>query len=363
MSRTALAIGWFLPTKADGRHLTSGGLPRVGTFGAGERPASLEYLGQIARAADRCGFDHLMIASGFKDPWLIAAAMAGETRRLKFLLATRPGVEQPAFTVQKAATLQCLSDGRLQLHIVGGSSSVEQRSLGDFLGPDERYARSAEFIQALRSLWPNDGRPHHGRFYQNQPALSGGPRQPIPPFYLGGASALAEQIAAAQGDVYLMWGEPPEMIAERIERMRELAGHHRRTLLFGLRLHVFAEPTSEQAWRRVGQLVEEIPADAICSARRQLEAYESVGQQRQISLREGRTRANRDLEISANLWAGVGLVRGGAGTALVGSYAEIAERIEKYRALGVDSFTLSGYPHLEEALHVGEQLLPLLRRP
>lgn len=362
MKRMPLEVGWFLPTNGDGRHLTSSGLPRVGGFAQGERAPSLQYLGQIARAADRMGFDSLMIptASGFEDSWLMAAAMTGETRRLKFLVTTRPGIEQPAFAAQKAETLQLLSEGRLQLHIVGGSSSVEQRSLGDFLDHDERYARSAEFLLALRTLWNAQGK-HRGRYYQDDPLAASPPRAPLPRVYVGGASAAAQTVASAHGDVYLMWGEPPSMIAERIARMRELVAQHKRSLAFGLRLHVFTAPTAEQAWERVGQLIEEIPKDAITRARRELEAYESVGQQRQIGLHSGRSHTARELEISPNLWAGVGLVRGGAGTALVGSHAQIAERIAEYHALGVDSFTLSGYPHLEEALNVGENVLPLLR--
>lgn len=125
---------------------------------------------------------------------------------------------------------------------------------------------------------------------------------------------------------------------------------------------MFAAADSRQAWAHVGRLLDEIPRDAIERAQQQLAAYESVGQSRQISLTQGRAHGVRDLEVSPNLWAGVGLVRGGAGTALVGSYAEVAERIEEYRQLGVETFILSGYPHLEEAIHLGEELLPLLRR-
>ncbi|MQT76634.1 LLM class flavin-dependent oxidoreductase, partial [Pseudomonas helleri] len=135
-----------------------------------------------------------------------------------------------------------------------------------------------------------------------------------------------------------------------------------RTLRFGLRVHVFAAPTDDEAWAHVERLLEEIPKEAIERAQLQMAAYESVGQSRQTGLVKGRGRRARELEVSANLWAGVGLVRGGAGTALVGSYEHVAQRIEEYYQLGVECFVLSGFPHLEEAIHQGAELLPLLRR-
>lgn len=357
-----MEIDWFLPTNGDGHHLTSSGLPRTGLFQDGERAPTFEYLRQVVRATEQAGFDAIMVptASGLEDPWLIVAMLVHEVRRLGFLLTLRPGVELPAYTVQKAATLQQLSENRLRLHLVSGSSRFEQRALGDFLEHDERHIRSAEFLEVFRATW--FGQTYRGRYYRTGHPPSPQSQTPLPPLCFGGASAIAEQVAARHAQSYLMWGEPPAMIRERIERLRELAAGHGRTLRFGLRLHVFAAATAGQAWSHVARLLEEIPRDAIDRAQRQLATYESVGQSRQISLYRDRGRNVRDLEISPNLWAGVGLVRGGAGTALVGTYAEVAERLEEYRALGVDIFILSGYPHLEEAIHLGSELLPLLRR-
>ncbi|WP_437882321.1 LLM class flavin-dependent oxidoreductase [Pseudomonas sp. LRF_L74] len=358
-----LEVNWFLPTNGDGHHLTSSGLPSHGLLQQGERAPTLDYLRQIVRAADLGGFDAIMIptAAGFEDPWLITAILSQEVARLRFLLTLRPGVEVPAYTAQKAATLQQVCGNRLALHLVSGSSRFEQRSLGDFLEHDERYARTEEFLQLFQALWRGQGQHHQGRYYRTGNIGLEPPASPLPTLYFGGASASAERVAAAQAHVYLMWGEPPEMIAERIRTMRQLARACGRTLRFGLRLHVFAAPTSEQAWQRVERLVREIPAGAIERAQRQLDAYESVGQSRQNDLHRGRRQGARELEVSPNLWAGVGLVRGGAGTALVGSHAEVAERLLEYRQLGIDSFTLSGYPHLEEAIHLGSELLPRLR--
>ncbi len=363
-ARPPIQLDWFLPTNGDGRHLTSSGLPKVGLFQQGERAPTLDYLRQIVRATEQAGFDGIMVptASGFEDPWLITAVLAQEVRRLRFLLTLRPGTELPAYTAHRAATLQLLSENRLALHVVTGSSRFEQRSLGDFLEHDERYARTAEFLQVFQAVWSGQPPLHPGRHYRSGVFTPIAPGAQVPPIYFGGASEAAERVGAAHGQTYLMWCEPPAMIAERIQRMRDLAAAQGRTLRFGLRLHVFAASTDDAAWAHVERLLQEIPKDAIDQAQRHLAAYESVGQSRQTQLMQGRGRGARELEVSANLWAGVGLVRGGAGTALVGSYARVAERIEEYHQLGVDSFILSGFPHLEEAIHVGAEVLPLLRK-
>lgn len=364
LNPATVELNWFLPTNGDGRHLTSSGLPKASVFQQGERAPTLDYLRQIVRATQLSGFDSIMIptASGFEDPWLITSVLAQEVQDLRFLLTVRPGAELPAYTLHKAATLQRMCGNRLALHIVSGSSRFEQRALGDFLEHDERYARTEEFLQLFQALWAGEGRHHQGRYYRTGPLELEIPQCPLPQLYFGGASVAAQRVAAGQAHVYLMWGEPPAMIAERIGQMRALAAAAGRELRFGLRMHIFAAPSSEQAWAQVAQLLKEIPRNAIEQAQQQLDTYESVGQSRQNELHRGRQLGARELEVSPNLWAGVGLVRGGAGTALVGSYAEVVERLEQYRALGISSFTLSGYPHLEEALHLGAELLPRLRR-
>ncbi|TBU97540.1 LLM class flavin-dependent oxidoreductase [Phytopseudomonas dryadis] len=361
---SAVEVNWFLPTNGDGRHLTSSGLPRAALFQQGDRAPTLDYLRQIVRAAQLSAFDSIMIptASGFEDPWLIASVLAQEVQSLRFLLTVRPGAELPAYTLHKAATLQRICGDRLALHIVTGSSRFEQRALGDFLEHDERYARTEEFLQLFQALWAGEGRHHQGSHYRTGPLELETPDGPLPTLYFGGASAAAQRVAASQAHVYLMWGEPPAMIQERIEHMRVQASNVGRELRFGLRMHIFTAPSSEQAWAKVEGLLKEIPRNAIEQAQQQFDTYESVGQSRQNELHRGRQLGARELEVSPNLWAGVGLVRGGAGTALVGSYDEVVERLEEYRRLGVSSFTLSGYPHLEEALHLGSELLPRLKR-
>lgn len=166
-----------------------------------------------------------------------------------------------------------------------------------------------------------------------------------------------QELAAEQVDLYLTWGEPPELVKEKIAQVRAKAAEHGRTVRFGIRLHVIVRETNDEAWQAADRLIAHLDDDTIAKAQAAFAKTDSVGQHRMASLHNGK---RENLEISPNLWAGVGLVRGGAGTALVGDGPTVAARINEYAALGIDSFILSGYPHLEEAYKVGELLFPHL---
>lgn len=354
---------WYLPTHGDGRDLTTGAL-HPGERGSAFRPPELDYLKQVALAADTAGFLGALIPTGThcEDAWAVAAAVAQHTARLKTLVAFRPGFVLPAVAAQTAASLQRLSGGRLLLNVVTGGSAAEQRSYGDFLDHDARYSRTDEFLEIVRGVWRGKGFDFAGEHYRVE---NGGLIRPLenpPTIYFGGASPAAERVAARHADVYLAWGETPPMLGERLRSVRAQAAAHQRQLRFGVRLHVITRGTSAEAWAEAARLLERIPPGAIEEAQRQFAATESVGQARQVSLHRGKPRHVRDLEIYPNLWAGVGLVRGGAGTAIVGSHEEVAARFAEYESIGIDTFILSGYPNLEEAVRVGEDLLPLLER-
>jgi alkanesulfonate monooxygenase len=171
-------------------------------------------------------------------------------------------------------------------------------------------------------------------------------------------------VAARHVDVYLTWGEPPAQVAEKIAWIRRLAEAEGRDLRFGIRLHVITRDTEADAWAEAGRLLSYLDPREIDSAQRILSRSESVGQERMLALHAGYQpgRSARELEVYPHLWAGVGLVRGGAGTALVGRHDQVADLIEEYAALGIEEFILSGYPHLEEAYWFGEGVLPELRR-
>ncbi len=360
-----VVLHWFLPTNGDSRTDLSLG-NAVGaagsrvTEGGTERAPTVGYLGQIARSAEQLGFTGALTptSSWCEDAWIMTAGLTQLTERFKFLVAFRPGLVSPTVAAQMAATYQRISGGRLLLNVVTGGDDVEQQRFGDHLGKEARYERAGEFLHVVRELWRGDPVTFAGRHYD----IRGGQIVPAPAWpdiYLGGSSEPALEVAAMYADVYLTWGEPPQAVAEKLDAVRTRAKAAGRELRFGIRLHVITRDTAAEAWAQARRLLDGLDPAAIERAQAIQRASQSEGQRRMAALHGGRT---NHLEVSPNLWAGVGLVRGGAGTALVGSHDEVAERVAEYYALGIDEFILSGYPHLEEAYQVGEGLIPVLRR-
>ena len=330
------------------------------------RPPDLDYLGQIARSAEQLGFTGVLTPTGTwcEDAWLTTAALIGQTKRLKFLVAFRPGFIAPTLAAQMAATYQRLSGGRLLLNVVTGGEETEQRRFGDFLSHDERYERTGEFLDIVRGAWSGTPYDFAGNHYRVEAATVKARPDPLPTVYFGGSSPAAGPVAAKYADVYLTWGEPPDAVARKIAWMRGLAEQACRTLRFGIRLHTISRDTSAEAWAEASRMLAELSPEEIATSQQALARSSSVGQRnmRELNASYRPGGAVADLEIYPNLWAGVGLVRGGAGTALVGSHTEVADRITEYAELGISEFILSGYPHLEEAYWFGEGVLPELRR-
>jgi alkanesulfonate monooxygenase len=351
----AVGVHWFLPTTGDGRDVVGFGPTAV------RREPDLDYMTLVARTAERLGFEAVLTPTGTwcEDAWLMTAALIGATRRLKFLVAFRPGTLSPTLAAQMASTFQRLSEGRLLLNVVTGGDDEEQRRFGDWLDHDQRYERTAEFLSVLRGAWSGSSFDFDGEYFHTAGATTRDRPDPVPEIFFGGASPAAEAVAASHADVYLAWGEPPAQVAERVQRMRRLAADQGRRLRFGIRLHVIARDRAVDAWAEADRLLDAMPQKAIDLAQRQFGRTQSVGQQRMAALHKGR---REDLVIAPNLWAGYGLVRSGAGTALVGSHEEIADRIAEYHDIGFDEFIFSGQPHVEEAYWMGEGVLPILRR-
>ncbi|WP_336489808.1 FMNH2-dependent alkanesulfonate monooxygenase [Methylobacterium nigriterrae] len=345
-------ILWFLPTHGDGRYLGAS---------EGARAVSLPYLRQIAQAADELGYYGVLLPTGrsCEDSWVVASALAPLTRRLRFLVAVRPGLQEPSAAARMAATLDRISDGRLLINVVTGGDPVELRGDGVFLDHDERYAVTDEFLSIWRGLMAGETVTYTGRHLRaEQGRLVFPPAQkPYPPLYFGGSSPAGIEVAADHCDVYLTWGEPPAGVAEKLARAREAAERRGKTFSYGIRLHVIVRETEGAAWAAAEDLISRLDDDTIARAQATLKRQDSVGQSRMMALHGGdRSR----LQVSPNLWAGFGLVRGGAGTALVGSADQVADRIKEYIDLGIDRFILSGYPHLEEAYRFAELVFPKL---
>ncbi|GBG40609.1 LLM class flavin-dependent oxidoreductase [Mycobacterium montefiorense] len=355
----SLAFHWFLPTYGDSRNLVAGG---HGTSMHGDRTATLRYLHQICAAAEDNGFEAVLTPTGLwcEDAWLTTAMLIERTETLKFLVAFRPGLLSPTLAAQMAGTFQRHSDGRLLLNVVTGGEAHEQRAYGDYLDKQARYTRTAEFLNVVRQLWTStEPVTFAGEHLAIEGAQLNNRPDPVPAVFFGGSSGSAGPVAAKYADVYLTWGEPLAAVGEKLDWVRGLAADAGRTLQFGLRIHVISRPTAEQAWAEADRLLSAIDPADIERMQASLARSESEGQRRMLKLHGGN---NNRLLIAPNLWAGVGLVRGGAGTALVGSHEEVAERLLEYADLGIDHFILSGYPHLEEAYWFGEGVLPLLER-
>ncbi|RRS03161.1 alkanesulfonate monooxygenase, FMNH(2)-dependent [Aquabacterium soli] len=357
-----MKILWFIPTHGDSRYL--------GTT-KGARAATFDYFKQVAVAADSLGYEGVLLPTGrsCEDSWILAASLIDVTRQLKFLVALRPGIIQPAQTARMAATLDRISGGRLLVNLVTGGDPEELEGDGLFLPHSERYELSREFLTIWREVLAksHDGEAvdYDGKHLQVKGAKLLYPpiNNPYPPVFFGGSSPEAHDLAAEQLDTYLTWGEPPAAVAAKVADIRERAAKHGRTLSFGIRLHVIVRETEDEAWRAAAELVSHLDEATVSAAQKKFAQMDSVGQRRMAELNKGKF--NKDniregLEVSPNLWAGVGLVRGGAGTALVGDPQQVADRIKEYADLGLEYFILSGYPHLEEAHRFAELVFPLL---
>ena len=349
-------IFWFIPTHGDSRYL--------GTS-EGAREANFDYFRQIASAADTLGYEGVLLPTGrsCEDAWVTASSLIGATRRLKFLVAIRPGLTTPALAARMAATFDRLSGGRLLINVVTGGDSGELAGDGIFASHDERYEITDEFLDVWRNILANA---HTGETYdfegrhlaaRNAKTLYPSVQRPYPPLFFGGSSPAAHAIVGRHIDKYLTWGERPADVAAKIADVRERAKAAGREITFGIRLHVIVRETSAAAWAAADALISRLDDETIARAQTAFSKMDSEGQRRMSALHGGR----RDkLEIAPNLWAGVGLVRGGAGTALVGNPQEVADRIREYAALGIDTFIMSGYPHLEESYRFAELVFPLL---
>lgn len=343
---------WFFPTHGDGRYL---GTP------IGGRAVTPDYLKQLAGAIDSLGFAGALLPTGrsCEDAWIVASSLIHVTKRMKFLVAIRPGLSTPGLAARMAATFDRLSQGRLLINVVTGGDPVELAGDGLHLDHDARYDLTDEFLSIWREVMAGEVANYEGEYLN----VKGGKllfppvQSPYPPLYFGGSSPAAKRIAAKHVDLYLTWGEPPDQVAEKIAEVRQLAAEQGRTIRFGIRLHVIVRETTAEAWDAAHRLIRHLDDETIAAAQAALSRTDSEGQRRMMQLHNG---SRESLEISPNLWAGVGLVRGGAGTALVGDPDTVAARMLEYADLGIDTFILSGYPHLEEAYRVAELLFPKL---
>ncbi|MBF8041118.1 LLM class flavin-dependent oxidoreductase, partial [Klebsiella pneumoniae] len=286
-------VFWFLPTHGDGRYL--------GTTEGG-RPVDLPYLQQVALAADSLGYYGVLIPTGksCEDSWLVASALAPLTRRLRYLVAVRPGLQPPTLAARMAATLDRLSEGRLLINVVTGGDPVENKGDGIFLSHSERYQVTREFLDVYTRLLRGEKVDYHGEHIHVEGAevLFPPVQENGPPLYFGGSSDAAIDVAAEQIDSYLTWGEPPELVAEKLAVVRERAAARGRTLQYGIRLHVIVRETEEEAWAAADRLIAHLDDDTIAQAQKIFARMDSAGQARMSALHQG---SRDNLRIAPNL--------------------------------------------------------------
>ncbi|MGK8887432.1 FMNH2-dependent alkanesulfonate monooxygenase [Burkholderia gladioli] len=353
-------VFWFIPTHGDSRYL--------GTS-EGARAADYDYFRQVAVAADTLGYEGVLLPTGrsCEDAWVVASSLIPATKRLKFLVAVRPGLSSPGLSARMASTFDRLSEGRLLINVVTGGDTAELEGDGVFVDHDTRYQITDEFLHIWRELLAKSHQDGTVDFDGKHLQSKGGKllyppvQDPHPPLWFGGSSPAAHQIAADHIDTYLTWGEPPEAVAKKIADIRARAEARGRKIKFGIRLHVIVRDTEEEAWADADKLISRLDDATIARAQQAFAKMDSEGQRRMAALHGGKRGSRQDLEVYPNLWAGVGLVRGGAGTALVGSAEQVAERMREYQALGIETFILSGYPHLEESYRFAELVFPLIK--
>src|SRR5437867_737114 len=328
-------FGWFLPTMGD-----------TETIGPPTREPTIDYLVQVAKAAEDAGFGFALVPVGTTchDAWLSSAVIAGRTDRLKFLVAMRPGFVAPTVAAKMSNTLDQLTGGRVLINVVTGGFPAELAADGDFTDHDERYVRTQEFMEVVRKAWTEERRwNHEGKHYR----VEGGnvfPRpyqKPNPPLYFGGASEAAKKVGAEVTDVYLLWGETLPMVEDRIADMRQRADAVGRTLRFGMRIHVVVRETEVAAWAAAEALIANIPENFQEMMDKITSRTDSEGEKRQQQMRK----ENEELVIGPNRWTGIGKARIGLGTALVASGEHVADRLQDSADAGIDAVLLSGFAH------------------
>lgn len=324
--------------------------------------AYVDHMVDVARAAESAGFYGGLLPSFpfTDDPWIAATAAARATRTFRFMVAFQPGFLHPVHAARMSASFQRLSSGRLVYNIITGGGGPDQLWWGDATEHDQRYLRTQEFLDVMKGVWNGGPFEYDGTFYTVRGGGLPGPlaNQPKPDLYFSGSSDAAIDAAVEHADYYLSWLEHPDDLRAKFDRVRKRAASRGRQARFAVRAHVVARPTPEEAWQEVRLGWEKVPPEVLRDGvfgRR----GDSVGAQRQASYHSTSLTNYEDLIIAPNIWAGIAYLGDMPSTGIVGSYEQAAERLDDLVRIGADALILSGLPHLEESLRIGEEVLPL----
>lgn len=356
-SRSPYRGDWF--PGDDGRR-------QAGTAGNGPDGFSyIDYLAEIAKAAEISGFQGGLIPSFpmTDEPWVISALLARETKTFRFMIPFQPGFLNPVVAARATASLQRATGGRALFNIITGGGGPQQLWWGDSVAHDDRYARTTEFLDVFRGVWRGGPFSYQGRFYQVEDSGLPDPlsQEDYPEIYFSGSSDAALASASKHADYYLTWLEPFDSVRDKFARVKEKTDALGRQIRTAIRVDIVARPTEEEAWAEVRRGFENVDKASLEQWLKAQEATESVGALRQRSYRPTTINSYKDLITEPNVWSGFSLLRGGQTQGIVGSYEQVAERLDELVRLGTDAFILASTPHLEEAYRVGEEVLPLVR--
>ena len=321
--------------------------------------SSWEHCSDIVKTAEKQGFRNILCPSSYQvgqDTLSFVAGCAPITEKINFLAAIRCGEMQPIMLARTVATLDHMLKGRLTLNVISSDFP------GEVAPSAFRYKRSHEVVEILRQAWTRDTIDFEGDVYQ----FKGVPTDPARPYqqnggpllYFGGYSPDAQELCGAQCDVYLMWPEPKEQLAQRMRDVHARAEAHGRTLDYGLRIHMIVRDTEVEAREYAEHLVSKLDDEYGKLIRSRAHDSISLGVAHQARARE---LADQFGYIEPNVWSGVGRARSGCGAALVGSTDQVMSKIEEYQKMGIRAFIFSGYPHLDEAEHFGSKVMPHLK--
>ncbi len=342
----------------------------VSSFSIDDDFTYIDYLSQVARAAEINGFSGaLLVNAPFgEEPWMISAALARETKRLRFVDAFHPGHFSPWQATQMAATFQRFSGGRLVWNIIQGGSDGLLRTIGEQVPHDERYLRAIEFLDLVKGFWNNESFHYKGRFYEANGGGLRGPlaRSPIPVICSAGASDGAKELAAKHADYYLVLAESPEYVARNIADVKERAAQYGREdqIKFGVSVDAIARETDEAAYAEAKRFFDEgVKAGTVKAAAERSSQMSDTNRARYERYNGREVHDFDDLFVEPHLWGGFSYIGIPPGFAFVGSYENVAAKIRQFADLGLSWFFLNGYPHLEEIYRLGEHVIPQFRAP
>ena len=325
----------------------------------GDLRSSFEHCRDIVLEAERQGFRNILAPSSYQvgqDTLSFVAGMAPLTEKINMLAAIRCGEMQPIMLARTVATLDHMMKGRLTLNVISSDFPGEKAD------SNFRYQRSREVVEILKQAWTRDEINYEGEVYNFQ-GLSTDPARPYqqnggPLLYFGGYSPAALELCGQHCDVYLMWPEPKENLAERMKGVNAVAERYDRTLDYGLRVHMIVRDTEAEAKEYAESLTSKLDDEYGRLIRDRAHDSGSLGVSHQARARE---LADEFGYVEPHLWTGVGRARSGCGAALVGSADQVLTQIEEYKKMGIRAFIFSGYPHIDEAKHFGRLVMPELQ--